>query len=539
MKKAIPLCLAAVLLLTACTTPATQAPDDTAPPYIQENLVTREIRSDATDIHLSDSGITVNGSAVSSDPSAAVYTANDIVFYPEGQDFTYGEGTQDDAHSQEEADRHTVVHITKPGEYVLSGKLSAGQIAVDLGEDAKEDPNAVVTLVLNNADIACTVAPAVIFYNVYQCGPTDEDSATMEVDTSAAGANVIIADGSKNNIHGSYVAKIYKSVELNEDKTEVIDSKKLHKYDGAFYSKMTMNIYGEKESSGILNIYAENEGLDSELHLSIFSGNLHIESGNDGINTNEDNVSVTRILGGSLDIVVNGSTGEGDGIDSNGWLVIDGGALTVSACGFSGDAGIDADRGVHIRGGFVAAGGNMYDAVEGTQTYAVFTFSQRQKGGSTYTLKTEAGAAVLTCTPANDFQYLIVSSPDLTPGNYTLWQGQTQLQGSKGMAGIGNRPNMQPGEGAPTPPENMGDPNTFQPTPPEGVVDPNASRPTPPEGMDEPNASRPTPPEGMEKPEERPNEMGGFPGGNQSMTQESSAVFQIAEGANFFQISAA
>lgn len=528
MKKVIPLCLVAALLLTACNTPVTEMPDDTTPSYIQEKLVTRQASSDATKIQLSDNGITVDGSAISADTTDAVYAAKDIVFYPEGQDFTYGEGTKGDEHSQREADAHTVVHITKPGQYSLSGQLSAGQIAVDLGEDAKDNPEAVVTLVLDNVDITCTVAPAVIFYRVYECCTADEESATMDVDTAAAGANVIIADGSKNNIRGSYVAKIYKSVELNEDKTEVIDSKKLHKYDGAFYSKMSMNIYGEKNSDGVLNIYAENEGLDTELHLSIFSGNINIDSGNDGINTNEDNVSVTRILGGIHYITVNGSTGEGDGIDSNGWLIIDGGMLFVSACGFSGDAGIDADKGVYINGGFVAASGNMFDHVEGSQTYAVFTFSQRQKGGNDYDLKNETHGTFLTCSPKNDFQYLIISSPHLTPDNYTLWREATQLQGSKTTNGMGGRPNMQPSGAFPDPPEGMNDPNTSRPTPPEGFGDPNGTQPTPPEGFGNPNGTPPAPPEeGMP---------GGFPGGIQSQPQETSPIFQITEGSNHFQV---
>ena len=128
-----------------------------------ESSVTYE---NATEISLSDDGVKVGGEAASENTEDAVYVANDIVFYPEGQDFTYGEGTEADAHSKEEADAHKVVHITKPGTYVLTGALSAGQIAVDLGEDAKTDPEAVVTLVLNNVDISCSVAPAVIFYKM-------------------------------------------------------------------------------------------------------------------------------------------------------------------------------------------------------------------------------------------------------------------------------------------------------------------------------------------------------------------------------------
>ena len=486
---AISLCLG----LTACR----QMPAET-------EYMIRQSSADATKIQLSDDGITVDGIPISDNASAAVFAANDIVFYLEDQGFTYGEGTAADEHSQAEADAHTVVHITKPGEYRISGQLSAGQIAVDLGEDAEDDSNAVVTLVLDGVDITCTVAPAVIFYNVYECGEANEDNAVMDVDTRAAGANVIIADGSQNDVHGSYVARIYKSYELSEDGTEVIDSKKLHKYDGAFYSKKSLNIYGEANSSGVLNIYAENEGLDSELHLSIFSGNIHIESGNDGINTNEDNVSVTRIAGGSLDIVVTGTTGEGDGIDSNGWLVIDGGKVTASACGFSGDAGIDADKGVYIRGGQVIASGNMYDRIDGNTTYAVFTFAQRQSGGKTYTLKNEKGKEVLSCSPANNFQYLIISSPALTAGDYTFWQGNTQLSGMT----MGNMGGMMPG--------GMG-----------GQMPEGEHPPEPPEGM-QPSSG------GGNPPGQRPGGMGGF----MEQGGEISTTFTIKAGANFFQITA-
>lgn len=416
----------------------------------------------ATTIILDDSQILVDGSAISTDSTSAVYAANDIVFYLEGQDFTYGEGTREDEHSQEEADAHTVVHITQPGSYVISGKLSAGQIAVDLGAAAKKDEEAVVTLILNNVDITCSVAPGIIFYNVYECGSDEVEGSSKDVDTSKAGANVIIADGSVNQVNGSYVARIYESVELNEDGTEVVDSKKLHKYDAAIYSKCSMNINGETENTGVLNIKAENEGLDSELHLTINGGNINITSGNDGINTNEDEVSVTTINGGSLNIVVDGATGEGDGIDSNGWLVINGGSVTAAACSFSGDAGIDSDMGIYINGGTVLATGNMLDAIaDSAQNYVVFTFDAAQAGGSSYELKNADGSVIGNWTPVNDFSMLVFSGESLTAGNYTLWKDGTQLsvqESGKGMMGGrgpmmgGERPEMPEGE-IPTMPE--------------------------------------------------------------------------------------
>ncbi len=521
MKKVLACVLILVLMLTGCTAPTEQ-------------------KIDGVQINLAENKITVDGNEITNDNSQAVYTANDIVFYLEGQDFKYGEGEKEDEHSQAEADKHTVVHITKPGRYVLSGKLSAGQIAVDLGEDAEEDPNAVVTLILNGVDITCTVAPAVIFYNVYECGVADEETATKAVDTKNAGANVIIADSTENNIHGSYVAKIYKFYELNEDGTEVVDSKKLHKYDGAFYSKKSMNIDGGEKDNGVLNIYAENEGLDSELHLTINGGVINIASGNDGINTNEDNVSVTTMNGGSLNILCNGTTGEGDGIDSNGWLVINGGTLTAQACATSGDAGIDSDKGIYINGGKVIASGNMLDHIAGgEQTYAVFSFATRQSGVNTYTLKDKSGNIVGEYSPTMAFTYLIIAGDELTPGDYTFWGGSTQLSAvstSSMMGGMpqGERPQMPNGELPPEIPDGMErpeKPNGERPEMPQGEMPdgftppdiPNGERPQMPE-----NIENFTPPEGMEN-MTPPNGMG-----EMMPTGEASTAFTIVKGGNRF-----
>lgn len=466
-------------------------------------------------IRLSDGDITVD-EPQPEDGHASVTVGGDIVYYEAGHDFTYGEGETGDEHTPEEAAAHTLVTITKPGTYILSGKLSKGQIAIDLGKDAKKDPDAVVTLVLDNVDITCTVAPAVIFYNVYECGSKDEEDASSVVDTSAAGANVVIADGSVNNISGSYVARIYKpeSVELSEDGREVVDAKKLHKYDAAFYSKMSMNIFG---NDGVLNIFAENEGLDAELHLTLNGGTVNIESGNDGINTNEDGISVTTINGGRLNILVNGVTGEGDGIDSNGWLVINGGTVVAQACGFSMDAGIDSDMGIHLNGGTVIATGNMLDRIgDSEQNFAVFQFAQSQKGG-TYTLKNSEDAVIAQQAIENDFTYLIISAEGLTAGEYTLWKEDTQLQVAAGDAMGGGMPMGQPPEGMERPEGMEGQ------QPPEK---PEGQRPEIPEGQR---------PEGQNPGGRDPGSMG-RPGGMGQPDMTAEAVFRLQDGGNYFWV---
>ena len=406
MKKIFLVLLTVTLVFTACKK------------EVEENHVKEATE---TVILLSDSEIKAEGVNFDS-----VIVANDIVYYEDGHDYTYGEGGENDSHSKEEADLHRVVHITKAGTYRIKGSLSHGQIAVDLGEDAEDNPEAVVTLILDGIDITSTVAPAVIFYNVFECG--DKDNSTKDVDLSGAGARVILEKDSVNTVNGSYVAKIYKPETVVDGNVE--DAKKLHKYDAAFYSRMSMTLDGE----GTLNINAENEGLDSELHLTINGGNINIKSGNDGINTNEDNVSVTTVNGGVLTIEVTGETGEGDGIDSNGFLVINGGTVITSACAKSQDAGIDSDKGIYINGGTVIAGGSMLDRIEdGGQTFVVFSFTGKE-ARETLTLKNENGDVIFSHTLPNAFTTLIFSSPSLTEGTYTLWQGDTKLQGMRTSA---------------------------------------------------------------------------------------------------------
>lgn len=507
MKKFISAAIALSMLLSFASCGKTQTSNDT------------EQKIDGVKINLSDSEITVDGAPVTSNENETVYTANDIVYYEDGHDFTYGAGKEDDAHSKEEADGHTVVHITKPGTYVLSGKLSKGQVAVDLGEEAKTDKNAVVKLVLNGVDITTTVAPSIIFYNVYECGSDDTETAEKTVDTVDAGAIVQIADGTENTLNGSYVAKIYKSVVLNEDGTEITDSKKLHKYDGALYSKMTMNIEGD---TGILNVNAENEGIDSELHLTINGGIINIVSGDDGINTNEDGVSVTTVNGGTLNIKVSENAEEGDGIDSNGWIVINGGNIFSQACSKSGDAGIDSDNGIYINGGTLTATGNMLDEISGgAQNYAVFSFREKQEGSKAYELQNSNGEAVIKCTPENSFTYLILSSPKLQGGDYKLLADGKELSVAESAGG------MKGGFGGQRPEGMTGESNPDGATPPQM---PNGERPTPPDGSE---ADGNTPPE-MPSGERPTGENGTSPDMNKSETGKT--VFNLNAGGNTYTV---
>ena len=321
-----------------------------------------------------------------------------MVYYEDRDEYDsgnpYGEGADDERHSAEDAAAVSVVHIAQAGTYRLTGSVSAGQVWVDLGEDAAEDASAKVTLVLDNLDITCDVAPAVVFHRVYECdGDWSADTASPTVDTSDAGAVVVIADGSVNNVTGGHVARIYKDKE---------EQKKLWKIDGAFYSFMSMNIEGEQDGTGMLNITADNEGLDSELHLTLNGGNVSIASQDDGINTNEDGVSVTTINGGTLHIAA-GLGDEGDGIDSNGFLVINGGTV-ISMANPRSDSGLDSDMGSYINGGTVVALGSTMDWAESDSDQVTMNlqFASSQDAGDAIVVCDESGNVVFAYDPSED-----------------------------------------------------------------------------------------------------------------------------------------
>ena len=400
------------------------------------------------DIVLSDTGVTVDGAAASEDGGAAVYLSHDIIYYEDRDTYdsgnAYGEGTAAERHSSEEAAAHTVVNITQSGTYRVTGKLSQGQIFVDLGKDAKTDPEAVVTLILDNVDITCTVAPAVFFYRVYECdeawvaydeGEAENYAASATQDTSKAGANVVLADGSVNHVVGSHVARIYK------DNGE---QKKLHKYDAAFYSRMSMNLNGQTAGTGVLNIIADNEGLDSELHLTINGGKINIQSQDDGVNTNEDNVSVTTINGGALHIVA-GLGSEGDGIDSNGYLVINGGVVIAIARPQS-DSGLDSDCGSYINGGYVIATGSTMDWAESDSEQVTMNlqFATSQNADEAIVVTDLEGKVIFAYDPDKDettgsynrgYRGAVVSCPEFQVGEtyYVYIGGDVQGTETDGL----------------------------------------------------------------------------------------------------------
>lgn len=333
------------------------------------------------------------------DELPSVYIDHELYYYPELDEsrfmlvnydgeceyaYYYNDGVNDDyifatlpalhnslptdmMHSEEEALDNKVLHITKAGTYILTGAWK-GQINIDLGDtdDIFADDSQKVTIVLADCDIECTVAPGIIIKSVYECDYSweDRDEADVNPDLSEAGASIIIADGTENTISGKNVFRMLKTKYKDDDTNDEIKvQKKMRKTDGALYSYMSMVITGEAENTGVLTVNSGFEGVDSELHLEVAGGKLIINSQDDGMNVNEDNISVIKFTSGEVEI--NAALGaEGDGIDSNGYVRIDGGSIGVNGIRVP-DAAIDSEDGIYYISGTITIDGTVEEHASG------------------------------------------------------------------------------------------------------------------------------------------------------------------------------
>lgn len=207
-------------------------------------------------------------------------------------------------------------------------------------------------------------------------------------------------------------------------------------------------------NSGIVTISSADDGIKSNTSATINNGTVSITKAIEGIeapliNVNDGNVSIacsddgfnaTKGNGGESNdgsylylkggfVVVN--TTAGDGLDSNGNIVMSGGTVLVHGPQSQPEVGIDYNGTFAISGGLLVASGVNSNMTQATSTssaqYAVKATTNSSVSANTiFHIQDATGADIITFKPVRNYSSVIFSSPAIKTGtSYYLFTGGT------------------------------------------------------------------------------------------------------------------
>lgn len=178
-------------------------------------------------------------------------------------------------------------------------------------------------------------------------------------------------------------------------------------------------------NGGDLRIDDSYEGLEGAI-ITINKGNTYVNSTDDGFNVNANGGKLI-INGGSIKIIAGG-----DGLDSNGSIVMTGGTAYVDGPTVNNNGSVDYEGSFTISGGTLVASGSsgMAQAPGSTSTQpsVLMYYTSTQAQGTAIVLKDASGNKVAEFTPSKQYSSVAISSPLLKVGStYTLYSGAKEL----------------------------------------------------------------------------------------------------------------
>lgn len=190
-------------------------------------------------------------------------------------------------------------------------------------------------------------------------------------------------------------------------------------------------------SGGSVVIAQSYEGIESA-DINISGGTVEVKSTDDGFNASDGSSQGGMGRYSSVSLTISGGTvyvdAEGDGLDSNGDMLISGGTVLVDGPVNGGNGALDSNGEITVTGGLLIAAGSsgMAEAPgSGSSQYTVsVAFDSSYSGGTLVTLLGSDGEEILSYAPSKTFSHIVISSPGLEKGGtYTLCTG-----GSSGSA---------------------------------------------------------------------------------------------------------
>lgn len=195
-------------------------------------------------------------------------------------------------------------------------------------------------------------------------------------------------------------------------------------------------------TNGKITIEQSYEGVEG-VNINITGGEVKINSSDDGINAGggsdtgmddrmgRDNFSqssseyLLTISGGK--IIVNAN---GDGLDSNGNLIVEGGEIYINGPTNDGNGALDYGDGADawITGGTIVACGSSgmaenFGEENSKQNSVLHNFDSKISSGTEVKVTDSNGNIILSYTPEKDYQSVVFSSPNLKNGTYTITAG--------------------------------------------------------------------------------------------------------------------
>lgn len=194
---------------------------------------------------------------------------------------------------------------------------------------------------------------------------------------------------------------------------------------------------------GTIDIKKCYEGLEG-VHITLNDGDISIVASDDGINAADGSSSSGMGMGGfgggqasssdsSVLLTINGGNifvnAGGDGLDSNGNIVMNGGNVTVLGPTSDGDTALDFDGTFTINGGVLMAFGSsgMLETPTTAQNgCCIVTTLCTVSANSAFSLTDSSGNVIMSYIPTKNYASAIVYSSDIKSGStYTVTAGST------------------------------------------------------------------------------------------------------------------